>query len=994
MLEHRLKHFVPVKVPSFDAQSTIAGEVAAARTLAEEFAEELDQYQSEIDQYLADLLAYNEAMQNGDPNPPPLPEPPEAPDAPVLENPEVQYKWVTRPEMHFSILDLKVNEIKLQTNTAGTLAEVDYDLTQKGGQSPIPALERTDGVEDEQGRLQRELLFMLGGYGTLAEIADGGDGETVAILKDLGQQLDLVPASQLELLEGILEKLKPEDFLILQLVQSDDAANGLFEFAGLPLIIVPRFTPYPNYNLLPDPLRLKEYAGNPDYKQLLDRRLKVPPIKLTRTTHLGCFNDKVCNAGELDITDSFQLFPIRVTQAIDLKIELIDAQTELVAGTLIEQDNLPPGAWNFILTYEDIAQHNIGHRLAKDFELKITATLAGAANDPGALQLSQEILHPGDLEELFDNAILGNILQHEVLIQRGQLSLRREDMSLKGRGPRLTFNRSYTNQAQRNPKALMGQGWNHNHGIVLQIDGYGDEPVENNIPQWVDDARGQLFRGSRIRDFERPYLISVSNAGQFKRVGEDWQSMRSFHGTLTEVDDGYEFLSKDGTLYFFNKPKRRWVSDLNQSLESGATPNLAPTRVSYADSLYSRLFITTDPVEQSLLDPLTSITNKPVLLDPNVRFGPSEPAPVRFIQDRNGNRMTYAYAEENEGERLVSIADAVGRGLSFEYKDFEIEQQSPDSGPESDQFPDVVDGKRIRGQLDYEENRIAIQEPPPQAAPDEELPPLKLTRLHRVTGPDGIELNFAYARYGDDYLADQFARGQFKESYSYQTEQTSPESYNLNQVTDANGHSIDYSYKEPGEIGSGILQYVKALDQEDLIDTVKYPDGKSAQFDYHHAQNHRTYTDLRGFVTTYELNNFGQPTAIREPLNKTTRMTWTIDEGANDAVMSSRTDAEGRKTEYEYDTQGNITRETDPYNKVTVSGWNQDFSLLESRTDRNGNSIGFSINEANGNLERETDAEGKITTHTYNDFGERETTKDPRGNTTGFSYDDYGNLET
>ncbi len=45
------------------------------------------------------------------------------------------------------------------------------------------------------------------------------------------------PAVQLYYLDDVLSRLQPEDFLGLQLYQSDDAGNGLFEYYGLPLLL-------------------------------------------------------------------------------------------------------------------------------------------------------------------------------------------------------------------------------------------------------------------------------------------------------------------------------------------------------------------------------------------------------------------------------------------------------------------------------------------------------------------------------------------------------------------------------------------------------------------------------------------------------------------------------------------------------------------------------------------------------------------------------------
>jgi RHS repeat-associated protein len=315
---------------------------------------------------------------------------------------------------------------------------------------------------------------------------------------------------------------------------------------------------------------------------------------------------------------------------------------------------------------------------------------------------------------------------------------------------------------------------------------------------------------------------------------------------------------------------------------------------------------------------------------------------VGTITDRNGNTQSFNYDQFGQ---LEKVTDAVGRELKFRYQ----------------KFPGIIDDHN--------------------------------TRLVSVTGPDAIELTFAYNEHG--YLQSA-ARANRIENYEYAREtSTSQREFNLVKATDGNQHSYSYEYFGPGEVHSNLANFTRVLKSQDIIKRVVYPDGNAAAFQYDVATaNKRIVTDLRGNATTYTLNYIGNPTKIEEPLGKITQMTWSMDEGKPDNVMTSRTDARGYKTSYEYDALGNVTRETDPDNHSIVTVWNQPFSLPEQRTDRNSVVQRWNYDQFSGNLNYQVDGDGKRTEYTYYPTGEVQNVKDPRLNVTSYTYDANGNPDT
>ncbi|MCG8434966.1 MAG: DUF6531 domain-containing protein, partial [Gammaproteobacteria bacterium] len=795
---------------------------------------------------------------------------------PVLENIERFYFWPYRPEMHFSVLDFEVQEATVETiyddefggsrtrlNLEYAIAEGDFD--------------RLDPIGHE-----RQLVLGLGYQEILALLGE----DQAAEFPSLDALANLQPIKQAQIVADALDRLEPHDFLALQLYENTDSANALYEYAGLPLVL----------------------AG-------------ARPVRAKRTFILGSFEPGISNAGDAEVTDSFQLLPFLLTRPAEVEVLLLDEDQELLR-TIIFRQELPPGEHMFLFTYDDIGS-SVLPRAGVDFHIQLHAEIADDGIAPGA-PLIHTVTYPGDLQSSFDGKILGQILQHDVLVQDGSLLLQRTDVSLQGRGPQLAFTRSYNNRGDATD-SLLGQGWGHSLDITLAPMAYGEEPIDFNLPQWVPPLRNRFFKPEDVPDEDQALsLVAVSNGGLFKKKGGEWHPQRGHNGTLTETGSKFIYKSKDGTAFEFDRPFRPPIF----------VPEIDPVYVSLGDDgIYTRI-----GANPNLL-----------VIEPGQAerqgLGPARPQPVRSIADRNNNRMSFSYekyldVDSEPRDRLVSVTDAVERSLSFAYE----------------------------GELDK-------------------------TRLMSVTGPDDIEVQFTYTD-DEDRLLIESARDVFIEKYAYDPT-GDKDDFNITKITDPLGRDREITYDaDIQECGT----FVKQLDATEVVKSVKYPDSNTAEFSYECSSgstfaNKRRVTDLRGNTSTYSLNFFGNPIELREPMGKTTKMTWSIDEGKPDNVMTSRTDALGRRTEFEYDDKGNITVERDALDNETVSTWNQEFSLLLTSQDRNGNTIVNTYDE-NGNLKTEKDAEDYTKEHNYNEQGDLTSTTDARGNTTIYTYDDIGMPES
>ncbi len=183
-------------------------------------------------------------------------------------------------------------------------------------------------------------------------------------------------------------------------------------------------------------------------------------------------------------------------------------------------------------------------------------------------------------------------------------------------------------------------------------------------------------------------------------------------------------------------------------------------------------------------------------------------------------------------------------------------------------------------------------------------------RIHRVTGPLGLEILYAYDEYANLVGV---TRGTRVEQYEYSTEQV-VDRHNLTAYVDPNLHRTEYVYFPdgalfPGEQGDewaqGKHEFVKEVrrgggsagEERDGVFVRRdgfLVDGGAADDDDGHGRSEET---------EYVLNADGSPLTITEPGSVVTTMVWS----STDIVKLQERDANGRETDYEYDGNANLT---------------------------------------------------------------------------------------
>ncbi len=784
-------------------------------------------------------------------------------EKPKVENLERFYAWPYRPEMQFSLYDLELRAIDIVDDFGSgnpTSVDVFYDLD-SGDQNPLANLGPAG-----------QMVMALG----IEETAVSTGENNLAIFQEGASYAVAV------------NQLSPTDYLALQLYKSNDVANALYEYVGLPLaVMAPR------------------------------------QAMLSRTYQQGAWNAAQSNAGDQDITDTYQMFDFLLIDEASVEVRVLDPARN-PRGVLVPKTHLAADKHFFLVTYDDLEGMGFNRSSGREFVLHIAIeSLPPSGLTPSAEPLrSQSIYIPGKLKEGHDGTMFGQVMQHDVLIQEGSLHLSRQDLSLTGLGPQLSLTRTYNNRDARR-EGVLGPGWNHTMGATLTAMAWDDPTAQTefNLPSWVPPLRGGYFSADDVPSEDQPLkMLAVSTGGMFKKVDETWYAQRGQHGRIVETASGYDYVTKDGLVYHFGEPKR-------EPLDVEAIKRVT---MKLKDQLAMRLGI----------DPFVYVL-EPGRMELSGML-PAQPQHVSSIGDRNGNELTFTYEEVRDSRgaavpRITHVEDAVGRVMELTYEEL-----------------DGIDSPRL--------TRVSVE-----AA--------------------GIEVVYSYDDEG--YLAS--ARRAYQVEHYRYVKQEDSDLYNLAEVEDGLSRTTTYSYLPVADVPANLTTLVRGLDPADVIGAVRYADDAIITFTYDVATaNKRVITDARGNATTYTLNAQGNPILIEEPLNRTTAMTWSMDQGLDDNNMTSRTDALSRTTFYEYDDLGNVTRETDARGMETVRTYNE-FSQVTSVTDRNGHtkSNGY---DSQGNLLTESDAAGKTIVHSYNGVGQRESTTDRNGNVTRFSYGTYGHL--
>lgn len=804
--------------------------------------------------------------------------------------PEPVYRWAYRPEMQFSVYGLDVKSVSSYDKDGGP-----QYLDLRGERVAEIGVESTSYVE-----ILHDLLASPNGPLSLFS----PDKKLIFALGEHEIEATVGESKQL-VFDNIdhLSSLSASDHITLRLFDNNDTHNILWQYT---------FSP--------------EYTGRRSFGR-----------SYLRGAASGGGGGSSTKSG---IIDSFELFTVDVELPSKVTVELYDDE-ERYDSDLIEEMDVEVGEYQFLVTRKDL--EDFPRYWGKpDLYLRIVTT---PDNGTKETVVQYEI----DLSNQSTGDQLGQIIEHDTLIQRGALSLQRQDISLDGLGPQLSFIRSYTNEAKiENAQGVIGPGWTHNHNLFLSVLKYSDGLPDYgaNLPSWVAhtrrgtdaDSKPFIMLKSEMEDLKteaiHPQMVSVSNGGVFTREtsSSPWVADRGRHGELSITDEGeWLYRSKDGTEYYFEAlgPKKRRLM-LERVVDRNGNTLSYEYKVFGGEKLVSTI---TDATGRTLnfrygihnyatrLDAVSSSVG----IELNFEYYPDGHPMVGFLKSfsRENFVESYEYAVESAdpAPNLVAVIDANGRRMSYEYFT-------------RDDSPSHMKGKVLG------------------------LEPSDLVR--KVTYPGG---DYAEIKYPDG-------------------------SENIREVVDLRGNTTRYTLNKYGN--------PKLIEE---------PEGRATEFDWSIDLGEpdnvmRRKKDLSiGAEWHYEYDGKGNLTKETDPFNNTLTQTW----DQTFSVLLTRKDKNGVEFSQTLDDNGNVKSTTLSAKVIGEAGGSSTESITES-FDYNG--LGqkvLSVNgrgkatsykyDAHGYLREKEEAEGSVSLYKYTDRGLLKHSTDPKGNVTRFEYDKLDRLK-
>jgi RHS repeat-associated protein len=220
-------------------------------------------------------------------------------------------------------------------------------------------------------------------------------------------------------------------------------------------------------------------------------------------------------------------------------------------------------------------------------------------------------------------------------------------------------------------------------------------------------------------------------------------------------------------------------------------------------------------------------------------------------------------------------------------------------------------------------------------------------RISKFIDQIGRETTFQYNAAGD-HLLSVTAPGGRVTTYTYSLGQGEASDHRLLSIGFPDETHLYYTYDTQGRLISN------------------EGDGGAGKITYSYEDDGTTHiTNEAGGVTSFRVNERGQPVEIINPVGAITRFEY--DSYAN---LARVTDPLNQSYSMNYDNWGNLTQITDPLNNTTKFGYESNYGKIASFLDSLGNTTTYSY-----------DAEGNLTTIVYPDNSSEE-----------YSYDEYGSL--
>ncbi len=538
-------------------------------------------------------------------------------------------------------------------------------------------------------------------------------------------------------------------------------------------------------------------------------------------------------------------------------------------------------------------------------------------------------------------------------LSTGNYTHQHTDASMSGKGPPLTFSRSYN--ALDSSSGPLGAAWTHNYNTHLLIDSsnpsakiitvvnesgrqdaYNEQPDGTyRGPPGIFDKLTENGDGSFALKRSDRSILQFNASGVLQSITDRNGNVTSLtydgSGNLTSVTDSSGrslTFAYDGSGHTTSvaDPLGRATTygyDGSGNLISATDPEGETTSYTY-DSAHRMLSIT-DPrghvIMTNVFDSQGRVSQQTNALGKSWNFTYDPSTLTTTETDPLGHHTTYVY---DDYHRTISQTDARGGVTSYTY----------DAYGNRDSVTDAL-GRTTHMAYDERGNLLS------------------------TTDALGNTTTFTYSPQ-DDLLSKTDALGRTT-TYTYDV------NGNLVTSTDALGGVTGFTYNGAGQM----------LTSTD-------PRGKTSSFTYDADGYQNSVTDPLGHTTSSTYDAGGRLLFQTDPLGHTT--TFTYDDV--DRLLTV-TDARGHTTTYGYDANGNKTSVVDANGKLTSYTYDA-LNRLESVTDAEGGTVTYSYDEL-GNRASMTDANGHTTTYGYDALNRLASVTDPVGSVTRYTYDAVGN---
>jgi len=550
----------------------------------------------------------------------------------------------------------------------------------------------------------------------------------------------------------------------------------------------------------------------------------------------------------------------------------------------------------------------------------------------------------------------------------GEYWERRTDLALPGRGPALSFDRTYS--AQSDVNGPFGHGWTANYLMSLEAEGPGEVVT---ITQ------------------ENGSTIAFEPNGEGGYVGPS-----AYLATLRA--------NEDGTWTLTRRQRDRFVFDREGRLVRELDLNGETTTLSYDEA--GDLTTITDPSRRTF------------------RLEYDEAGHVTQLDDSAGRTVRYGY----EGDDLTSVVDARGETWRYAYDEqHRLTRRIDPNGhldvenayDSADRVTSQTDANEGVTRFDYEPGMTQVTSPGGRVRRDWYASGQLIQREDAVGTEDAGTWRYEYDpdTHGTTQVTDpdEHVWRATYDAAGRRTSTTDPLSHTTSATYDSLGDRITFrdersvtttfEYDEAGNL----LSSSTPLTGTEESRVVRFTHG-----DEEHPGDVTAIVDPRGKTTELTYDAHGLLASVTDPLGDETTMSY--DEAGNlEAVVSPRgneaggeaeahttsyvhdgaglltqaTDPLGNVTRWAYDAAGNLESTTDPKEHVTSYGYDgADLLTSIERADETTLRRGY---DADGNLTSATDGSGHATTYEYDARDRVASVTDPLERATTFGYDAAGN---